>query len=261
MEESVLYFILWDHWGLKTCLYGTGLRRMADGRMEFENAGLPPGTVIREWNSYANYQADRSEPQLPTLPGGETWRLRMFMETVPGDTAMVRTEFYDRSGERIGFRMAEGTELAFELPGETYRYKVQLIQAGSRKICFHHGELWRAEAPMLSRIMNRDRELPELNVVIPQVRGRMAAVREKEWRALPNVTAVSMEALRADIRNLFPAELPSGFRETERVNLFCRGKEFDEIMRRIGTMDGKGIKWNHVRAFSSDTEKSEFLWG
>ncbi len=63
------WIIYWNEYSADTYLYGSEVTYHAKDDVEFKNPMMPPGTVIKQWYSKTNYQAQRIEPALPMLTG------------------------------------------------------------------------------------------------------------------------------------------------------------------------------------------------
>lgn len=114
--------------------------------MEFLNPLMPPGTVIRQWYSKTNYQAQKIEPQLPILDGGAVygiWLDAAYPDAGKKEGAcMLRLLFQDRYGEETGSEILRGREKIFRCPEGTYSYRMQLINGGTGHFIFRRVVIW-----------------------------------------------------------------------------------------------------------------------
>lgn len=131
--EMIIY---WNNFAKGS--YAQGGQTRFEGRtVYFENALMSPSLVIKTWTSLTNYQAGRTQPDLPFLRRGQDYRLRLEAESQPFQTLYVRVEFFDRFRESLGFELLKQDELVFTYPDQAYSYDIQLINAGCRSFVFH----------------------------------------------------------------------------------------------------------------------------
>ncbi len=146
-EERIVWLVYWDHYAQNCWLYGSTVSFLPDGEVLFENIGMPPGFPIREWFSATDYSQQRIEPQLPLLEENVSYHVQVFKEDEPEKGSFLRLNFYDRQGDLLGFQMIQENEGSFVCPKGTFRYILQLVQGGARRIRFRYllmmeEELW-----------------------------------------------------------------------------------------------------------------------
>ena len=115
---------------MMTYMFGSQIRHYSDGHVHFYNPLITSGTDIQRWLSLQNYQATRSQPSLPLLKKGETYRLYAKMETQPADSVFLKVIFLNRYNQKIDQIIAKSSELTFTYPEEAYSYEVSLLSAG-----------------------------------------------------------------------------------------------------------------------------------
>lgn len=137
-ERWVIY---WNEYSTDTYLYGSEINYYAKNDVVFVNPLMPPGTVIKQWYSRTNYQAQRIEPALPMIDGESDYRLVVDIDTSPEATCLVQLIFYDRYETEVGSLTVRDRTVDFKCPLKTYSYRMQLISAGVRKFRFHSVEI------------------------------------------------------------------------------------------------------------------------
>lgn len=134
--ERTVWMVYWDHYARNSWLHGSTLSFLPDGSVLFENTGMPPGFAVREWFSSTVDPVRRLEPQLPLLEEEVTYFVRAEKDEEPEGGSFLRFNFYDRQGELLGFQLIQGNEGFFVYPKGAFRYSLQLVQGGARKIRF-----------------------------------------------------------------------------------------------------------------------------
>lgn len=140
-NERIAWLVYWDETAQDSYAYGSTVSFAWDGSVVFENEGMPPGFVIREWYSYSDYGMRQTSPQLPMLEEGKSYRLRIVKRDEPERGSFVRVNYYDRRGELLSFQMLKETEGVLTYPHEAFRYTVQLVQSGARAVHFTRIEI------------------------------------------------------------------------------------------------------------------------
>lgn len=140
-NERIAWLVYWDETAQDSYAYGSTVSFAWDGSVVFENEGMPPGFVIREWYSYSDYGMRQTSPQLPMLEEGKSYRLRIVKRDEPERGSFVRVNYYDRRGELLSFQMLKETEGVLTYPHEAFRYTVQLVQSGARAVHFTQIEI------------------------------------------------------------------------------------------------------------------------
>ncbi|MBR1623914.1 MAG: accessory Sec system protein Asp3 [Pseudobutyrivibrio sp.] len=135
--ENASWTIYWNEYSSDTYLYGSEIEYKGRNNVHYKNELMPPGTVIKEWYSMTNYQAQRIEPALPIIDGESKYHISVNVET-PGDKGcLVRLVFLDRYEREAGDFTVRGKEADFKCPLKTYSYKMQLINAGMTEFTYH----------------------------------------------------------------------------------------------------------------------------
>lgn len=135
-EEHVVWVVYWDHYAQDSWLHGSELSFFPDGSVLFENTGMPPGFPVKEWFSSTVDPVRRMEPQLPLLEEGTSYYVRADKDEEPEGGSFLRFNFYDRQGELVSFQLISGNEGSFVCPEGAFRYTLQLVQGGARRIRF-----------------------------------------------------------------------------------------------------------------------------
>ena len=140
-RERIAWLIYWDETAQDSYAYGSNVSFAWDGSVVFENEGMPPGFVIRQWQSYSDYEASLTAAKLPMLEEGKSYHLRVIKQDEPEDGSFLRINYYDRKGELLEFQMLKETESVITYPKGAFRYTLQLVQGGARTIRFRRVEL------------------------------------------------------------------------------------------------------------------------
>jgi len=135
--EKAIWTIYWNEYSSDTYLYGSSVDYIAKNNVHFKNELMPPGTVIKQWYSLTNYQAQRIEPSLPIIDGESRYRIRINVDS-PGDKGcLVRLVFLDRYEREVGDFSIRDKVAEFSCPIRTYSYRMQLINAGMKEFTYH----------------------------------------------------------------------------------------------------------------------------
>lgn len=129
--------IYWNEYSSDTYLYGSVISYYKKDNVEFVNYLMPPGTIIKQWYSKTNYQASRIEPALPMIDGESQYQITINIDCPKGEAWLVRLAFYDRYDVEAGCLTIREKVTAFQCPLKTYYYKLQLINGGMTRFCFH----------------------------------------------------------------------------------------------------------------------------
>ncbi len=140
-NERIAWLVYWDETAQDSYAYGSKMSFAWDGSVVFENEGMPPGFVIREWHSYSDYGARQTPPQLPILEEGKCYHLRIVKQDEPERGSFVRVNYYDRRGELLSSQMLKENEGVLTYPKETFQYTIQLVQGGARAVRFTRIEI------------------------------------------------------------------------------------------------------------------------
>ncbi|MCR4567962.1 MAG: accessory Sec system protein Asp3 [Pseudobutyrivibrio sp.] len=135
--EKASWTIYWNEYSSDTYLYGSNIEYKGRNSVHFKNELMPPGTIIKEWYSLTNYQAQRIEPSLPIIDGESRYRIKVNVETKDGSGYLIRLVFLDRYEREAGDFTLRDKEAEFSCPLKTYSYRMQLINAGMTEFVYH----------------------------------------------------------------------------------------------------------------------------
>lgn len=135
LENS--WTVTWNENAGDTYLYGSEIRFIAQDDVEFCNALMPAGTVIKVWYSMVNYQAGRIEPSLPIIDGEGSYHVSLKIDTDVPQGIFLRFVFHGKNGEEAGSRVMDEPEMDLKCPLKAYSYEAQLICAGAHAFHFH----------------------------------------------------------------------------------------------------------------------------
>lgn len=194
-EKQFIYLVYWDSFAQDTYLYGSTVYFEENRYVHYENEMMPPGTVIKKWYSEVNYQAKRVEPQLPVLEVGETYEFRSFLNVTPDKGVKLRVRFYNQQNEEMGVQILEEKVEKVFVPPRTYRYELELIHTGARRMEFHHIEIQKSTEAK----KNRRKEGGEhLNVLALEPKGRCCEIPDsKILKRFGNLYITTADALEA----------------------------------------------------------------
>ena len=134
--------IYWNEYASDTYLYGSEIQFKEKYQVEFKNAGMPPGTVIKKWYSKTNYQTQKIEPSLPLIDGEGEYKISIDIEASEQERYLVKLVFFDRFYKEVGYRFIREKEEIFRCPLSTYSYELHLINAGVTQFIFNRIEMW-----------------------------------------------------------------------------------------------------------------------
>ena len=129
--------IYWNEYSADTYLYGSEIQYHKKDDVQFRNLLMPPGTVIKQWYSRTNFQAQKIEPALPMIDGERSYRITVKIDTFPRENWLVRLVFYDRDEEEAGSLVLRDSVTQFRCPLKTYSYAMQLINGGVTEFRYH----------------------------------------------------------------------------------------------------------------------------
>lgn len=133
------WFVYWGEYTSTSYTYGSKIKFISRQEVSFENALMPPGTVINTWYSRTNFQRDRLEPSLPIIDGEGAYHISVNMDFEEGsdDDIMLQIIYFDRYDEKASSAILRGKENYFKPPIQTHSYKIELINGGIHKFVFH----------------------------------------------------------------------------------------------------------------------------
>ncbi|MCI6172744.1 MAG: accessory Sec system protein Asp3 [Clostridiales bacterium] len=129
--------IYWNELASDTYIYGSEIEFHAADDVEFRNALMPPGTIIKKWYSKVNFQAGRIEPALPIIDGEGRYHIAVDVESDVSGGILLRLLFLGKSGEEVESLFVDSPEMDFKCPLKAYSYEAQLICAGAHSFHFH----------------------------------------------------------------------------------------------------------------------------
>lgn len=129
--------IYWNEYSSDTYLYGSEILYHRKDDVEFKNEGMPPGTLIKQWYSKTNYQAQRIEPALPMIDGEGRYRITVHVDCPETEAWLVRLVFYDKFDMEAGSIAVRTETMDFRCPLKTYSYRLQLLNGGMTRFRFH----------------------------------------------------------------------------------------------------------------------------
>ena len=140
MEGNMIgekWTIYWNEFSSDTYLYGSEITFHSRNDVEFRNELMPSGTVIKQWYSKTNYQAQRIEPTLPMIDGESFYQIELNIDCAEGENCLGRLVFYDRFDKEAGSVTLRDSVTDFRCPLKTYSYRLQLINGGVKAFRFH----------------------------------------------------------------------------------------------------------------------------
>lgn len=135
-EQDNSWTVYWDKYASDVYLYGSQIEFRALDDVEFRNALMPAGTVIRTWYSMVNYQEKRVEPSLPIIDGEGSYHVSLSIDADVPEGIFLRLVFFGKNGEEAGSLVVDH-DMDFSCPLKTYSYEAQLICAGGHAFHFH----------------------------------------------------------------------------------------------------------------------------
>ena len=131
------WMVFWSEYASDPYLYGSQISFHKKDDVEFSNALMPPGTVIKQWYSMTNFQAQKIEPTLPIIDGEGEYQITLNIDVPEEEYLLAQLVFYDRYGVEAGILALRDKETRFRCPLKTYSYKLQLINSGVSNFRFH----------------------------------------------------------------------------------------------------------------------------
>ncbi len=129
--------VYWNEYTADTYMYGSQITFNKKDDVEFTNLLMPPGTVIKQWDSKTNFQMQKIEPTLPIIDGETEYQITLNIDIPDNANLLARLVFFDRYGVEAGNLTLRDKVTVFRCPLKTYSYRLQLINAGVSKINFH----------------------------------------------------------------------------------------------------------------------------
>jgi accessory secretory protein Asp3 len=136
-EQDRNWTVYWDEHASGVYLYGSELEFHARDDVEFRNALMPAGTVIKSWYSMVNFQERRVEPSLPIIDGEGRYHVSLDIDSDVPQGIFLRFVFHGKNGDEAGSLVMDQPEMDLRCPLKTYSYEAQLICAGAHSFRFH----------------------------------------------------------------------------------------------------------------------------
>lgn len=149
MKQISANIITWDPREDETYLNGSQIS-LSEGEVTFENELMSPGKPLVTWYSQQNYQANRNLAKLPLLTRGQTYQLKLVATVEPRQTLYLKVSFYSRFGEVLQTAFIKDLQGEFEYPKDAYEYRLELINAGAKKVTFKYLILAQAKLDLQS---------------------------------------------------------------------------------------------------------------
>lgn len=149
MKQISANIITWDPREDETYLNGSQIS-LLEGEVAFENELMSPGKPLVTWYSQQNYQTNRNLAKLPLLTRGQTYQLKLVANVEPRRTLYLKVSFYSRFGEVLQTVFIKDAQGEFEYPKDAYEYRLELINAGAKKVNFKYLILAQAKLDLQS---------------------------------------------------------------------------------------------------------------
>lgn len=137
MKQISANIITWDPREDETYLNGSQIS-LSKGEVVFENELMSPGKPLVTWYSQQNYQIKRNLAKLPLLTRGQIYQLKLVATVEPRQTLYLKVSFYSRFGEVLQTVFIKDLQGEFEYPKDAYEYRLELINAGAKKVNFKY---------------------------------------------------------------------------------------------------------------------------
>lgn len=137
MKQISANIITWDPREDETYLNGSQIS-LSKGEVAFKNELMSPGKPLVTWYSQQNYQTNRNLAKLPLLTRGQTYQLKLVANVEPHQTLYLKVSFYSRFGEVLQTVFIKDAQGEFEYPKDAYEYRLELINAGAKKVNFKY---------------------------------------------------------------------------------------------------------------------------
>ncbi|MDS2221851.1 accessory secretory protein Asp3 [Streptococcus pneumoniae] len=119
-------------------MYGTTVSYYPDKSVRLYNPLLPSGEILKTWFSSVNYQAARTQPQLPLLKRKQEYQLSLVFDCQPENGVYTKITFFDRYGDILEKKVEKVKDFIFTYPEDSYTYQVSLLSAGFESLTFYH---------------------------------------------------------------------------------------------------------------------------
>lgn len=133
--SQIRWMIYWNEYASDTYLYGSEVTFHKREDVEFKNALMPPGTVIKRWYSKTSFREQKIEPSLPMIDGESSYRITV--KVTGGEHLLFRMVFFDRYEQEAGELILRDVVTEFKCPLKTYSYQIELINAGTTSFHFN----------------------------------------------------------------------------------------------------------------------------
>ena len=120
-----------------TFMYGSKVTYYEDKHISLYNPLVPSGEILKTWFSSVNYQAFRTQPNLPLLKRKQYYQLCINFECHPINGVYIKIYFLYRYGDVIEEKIEKTKVFDFTYPDDTYTYQVSLLSAGFESLDFY----------------------------------------------------------------------------------------------------------------------------
>jgi accessory secretory protein Asp3 len=241
VDNSIIYSVRWDNLASNSYLYGSSISFEPDGTVKFSNLLMPPGQIIRKWQSDVNYQMTRHEPQLPVLEEGEKYEIRSYVCYKPEGSVKLRFRFVDRQGEEVGTVIIDEPTAELECPKGAFAYELELINAGAKELIFHHIEIQKkSKAKKNVRIIDSDSCL--YVIVLEPTGGSYIVPQERILLRFRNRVILTCEGADAiALNSSVTDELQMDIRQEE-IAVIGYGEKSNESAAKLANRLGQNVK-------------------
>jgi len=130
---SLIYQFGWQRNGGLAWGHGAVIDYHRDGSVDYRNLRTGPGQAVMTWATANNIGRG---PFLPILRVGCDYVLRGDADYEPAGSLGIALTFYDRGSQVITNDLYQDLEVAFTVPEETVRYKIELISLNNSGFTF-----------------------------------------------------------------------------------------------------------------------------
>lgn len=127
--------IKWENYAKNSYTFGSRIS-FKDGQVIFDNPLMSPSFALTSWSSRTNFQAQRTQSDLPLLKRGSTYQVKLVADIHPANSLYVKVIYFDRLGETIGFEVLKDDHWQFTYPRDAFHYTIELINAGCERVVF-----------------------------------------------------------------------------------------------------------------------------
>lgn len=240
-DYSIIYSIRWDNLANESYLYGSSIIFEPDRTVRFTNHLMPPGQIIRKWESSVNYQAKRHEPQLPILEEGERYEIRLYASFQPDESVQLRIRFFNRQGEEEGKVIIDDMMDEFVCPHGASDYELELINSGTEELVFHHIEIQKkSQSDKNVRIVSRKE--PIYVIILEPTGSSYIFPEERILNRYKNRVILTCEGADAiDLNSCVTDKMPEGIGPKD-IAVIGYGTDSNKSALRYAERIGMGVK-------------------